>query len=265
MIAGMKLHIDVDGSEVTRCPRLVLRSIRHTPLSMADIHVPDPDGSAARMLLPGAPVTITYGYRGGDFASWTGTIQGSSRVKRDQICLHANGKDLPLVTSCVRECYADESSIAIAGHLLGHTGLPVAKVDIPNESIPHFPVSSLPVWEAVRQLMHTLQRSFGHYMRRSALWLGTDGLYLGDLDEAGNIPVVETGQNLIKHSPATLKDGFHVVETFLLPGMSHSRLFELKDSRLNVTQQYRALEVRHVLEPKRMRTFLHYGREHAWC
>lgn len=260
MIAGVLLQIAVGGFIIQRCPRLELASRRHAPLSRAAIHLPDADGSLAREALAGDAVDITYGYRGGEVARWTGTVQGTKRVNRDQLCILADGPDLPLVTTTVRECYAEDSAMAIARHILGHAGLPLARLDIPDEIIPRFPISTIPIWQAIRQLLHTLQRT-GHDMRRTALWLGADGLNLGDFDEPGEVPVIESKGNLIRHQPSASQAGLNQLETFLLPGLSHSRRFKLMDIRIGVDQTFRALDVRHVIEPERMRTFIGYGRE----
>lgn len=265
MIAGLRLHIEVAGAEIQRCPRLVIRSERHTPLSAAIIQLPDVDGGTSRMLPPGSPVTVEYGYRGGETAVWKGTVNGVRRVNRDQHCLLADGLDLPLSTVCIRECYADEQASAIARHVLNHTDLPLARIEIPDDVVARFPVSNIPVWRAVRQLLHTLERANGHDMSKAALWLGSDGLNLGDLDEPGDVPIIATGENLIRHQPTQTRNGQSVVETFLLPGLAHSRLFRLEDARLDISDTYRALVVEHVIEERRMRTFINFGREYAWC
>lgn len=271
-IAGIRLHVRVGNLVVQRCPRLELLSRRHAPVCKAEIHVPDPDGSLQAASPAGVKVTVEYGYRGGQSATWTGTVQGMRRVSRDQLCLLADGPDLALVRSTVRECYADESARAIARHLLQHTGLAVATapgITIPDEPLARFPVANVPVWQAVRQLLHTLTRAFGHDMNATTLWLGSEGgqpaLFLGDYDEPGDVPVVATGENLIRHLPAASASGLNLVETFLLPGLTHSRTVRLVDTRQGTDAQIRALVVRHVMEPNRMRTFVEYGAEHAWC
>lgn len=264
MIAGVRVHIEVGGAVVQRCPRLVITSRRHAPVTCAAIHIPDADGAVARWMPAGAPVAVEYGYRGGETATWVGTVRTVRRVNRDQHCLLADGPDLPLTTIRIRECYADESSAAIARHLLGHAGLPVAAIDIPDEIIPRFPVSTIPVWQAARQLLHTLWRSFGHDMAATALWLGRDGLNLGDFDEPGDTPVIAAGENLIRHRPSGQPHALGEIETYLLPGLAHSRLVRLVDDRLGVDAASRALEVRHVIEREKARTFVGYGVEHVW-
>jgi hypothetical protein len=269
-IAGVRLYVRVGNLEVRRCPRLELVSRRHAPVAKAEIHAPDPDGTLRSQVADGATVTVEYGYRGGQSATWTGTVQGMRRVSRDQLCLLADGPDLALVRTTVRECYADESARAIARHLLQHTSLAVATapgITIPDEPLARFPVANIPVWQAVRQLLHTLARSFGHDMRATALWLGTENgqpaLFLGDFDEPGDVPVIATGENLIRHLPAASGTGLNSVETFLLPGLTHSRAVHLVDTRQGLDAQIRALTVRHEIEEQRMRTFIEYGREHG--
>lgn len=261
MIAGIRLHVEIGGAIIPRCPHLVINSVRHFPLDTATIEIPDADAEVAGLLQTGDPVRIEYGYRGGASATWEGTLRGLRRVSRDQVRLQMDSKALPLATTLVRECYADESSMAIARHLLGQTGLPIAKIVIPDEIVPRFPVSNVPVWQAVAQLLGSLEIAYGHDMRRTALWLGADGLNLGDFDEAGDVPVIATGENLIRHLPAQMRNDLHSVETALLPGMSHSRLFRLTDTRLDVDQTFRALDVCNKITPREIKTKIRYGRE----
>lgn len=261
MIAGIRLHIEIGGNVIERCPRLEILSVRHHPLDMARIHVPDAGGEAGNLFVYGDPVRVEYGYRGGESAVWEGMLRALDRVSRDQVCLTADSLALPLAGEFITECYTDDSSLSVARHIMAHAGLPIGRIDIPDETIPRLPISTLPVWQAVLQLLHTLHRAYGHDMRRTALWLGAEGLNLGDFDEPGDVPVIATGENLIRHLPAHAKGGLHLVETALLPGLSHSRRFRLVDSRLGVDQAFRALDVRHEVTPERIRTKIRYGRE----
>jgi len=261
MIAGIRLHVEIGGAIIQRCPRFEITSVRHHPLDMACIHVPDPEGEAGNTFTYGESVRIEYGYRGGESAVWTGTLRALDRVSRDQICLTADSLALPLVSSFITECYTDDSSLSVARHIMAHAGLSIGRIDIPQDPIPRLPIATLPVWQAVLQLLHTLKRAYGHNMNRTALWLGADGLNLGDFDEDGDVPVIATGENLIRHLPAHKKNGLHLVETTLLPGLSHSRRFRLIDTRLDVDSAYRALDVRHSVTPERIKTKIRYGRE----
>lgn len=261
MISGIRQHIEIGGNVIERCPRLEISSVRHHPLDVACIHVPDPEGEAGNTFSYGDPVRIEYGYRGGESAVWQGTLRALERVSRDQVCLTADSLALPLASAFITECYTEDSSLSVARHIMAHAGLSIAQLDIPDEIIPRLPIGTLPVWQAVLQLLHSLHRAYGHDMRRTALWLGADGLNLGDLDEPGEVPVIATGENLIRHLPAHVKNGLHLVETALLPGLSHSRLFHLMDSRLGIDQELRALHVKHAITPESVRTFINYGRE----
>jgi hypothetical protein len=263
MIAGIRLHIEIGDNIIERCPRLEIVSTRHCPLDIARIDVPDPSGEVAQLFGFGDPVRIEYGYRGGESDIWKGSLRGSERVSRDQIRLLADSKALPLLSTYVTECYADDSSLSIARHLIQRTGLPIGRIDIPDETIARFPVSTRPVWEAVGHLLHTLRLGYDHDISRIALWLGANGVNLGDFNEPGDVPVIATGENLIRHLTARKKNGLHSVETVMLPGLSHSRLFHLIDSRLDIDAAFRTLKVRHAITPKSVRTFIEYGREHG--
>jgi len=261
MIAGIRLRVEIGDAIIERCPRIEIASTRHCPLDIARIDVPDPTGEMPRAFEYGDPVRIEYGYRGGESATWEGTMRGLVRANRDQLRFLADGKALPLLSAHVSECYADESSVAIARHLIRRTGLPIGKISIPDEIISRFHISTLPVWQAVFQLRHSLQRAYGHDMNRTALWLGADGVNLGDFDEPGDVPVIASGENLIRHLPTDKQKGQDSIETHLLPGLSHSRRFHLVDTRLSVDAAFRALKVRHEITQEHVRTFLNYGRE----
>ncbi|TDT91840.1 hypothetical protein [Pseudodesulfovibrio indicus] len=261
MIAGVRLHLEVGGAVIQRSPRVEIVSVRHHPLDLARIHVPDPKGEAGDLFTYGDPVRIEYGYRGGESAVWQGTLRALDRVSRDQVCLTADSLALPLASTFITECYADDYSQPLAEHILAQAGLPMGRVDIPNELIPRLPLSCVPIWQAVHQLLHTLQRGHGHDRSRIALWLGVDGLNLGDFDEPGDVPVIATGENLIKHLPDGKNLGLHRLETVLLPGLSHSRVFHLNDARLRISRSFRALHVKHSIASEGVRTFIKYGRE----
>jgi len=261
MIAGIRLHIEVGDAVIARCPRLWISSIRHMPLDIASIHIPDPQGNLAQGFNPGDPVRIEYGYRGGISARWEGTLRGFARVSRDQLCLLAESKARPLTTTVIRECYVDESSMAIARHLLGHSGLPIGRIALPNEAIPRFSVANITIWQAVKQLLHSLHTSCGHDMSRTALWFGRDGVNLGDFDEVGDVPVIASGENLVRHLPEDGPNALSVVESVLIPGLSHSRRFRLEDVRQGIDVEHRTQHVTHEITPGKIRTKILYGRE----
>ncbi len=259
MIAGVLLHINIGEAQVDRCPKLEILSMRHRPLDVAYIDVPDPFGTVFTTFSQGDPVRIEYGYRGGSVATWAGTVRSVSRVNRDQVRVSADSEALPLLSTRFTECYADESSVAIARHILQHAGLPIARISLPEEPLARFPVSHCSVWEAAQQLLHSLAGGYGHNMDCVALWLGAEGLNLGNLDEPGPSPEIATSKNLIKHLPVAHQQGQNIVETYLVPGLTHSRRVRLHDTRLKIKKAYRALQVRHEISDKQVRTIIGYG------
>lgn len=265
-IAGISVAATLGGLRVDRCPRLVLVSERHIPLSRADMDLPDPGGKLFGSIVAAQEAEITFGYRGSAPATWSGQVASVSRgPERDQVTVRMQGRaELPLVTVPVTEAWMGETPEAILRRCAGLAGLAVARLDSPGVAFPRFMAASLPLWQVARQAAHTVQRANGLDMSAWALWLGADGLHWGDHDEPGDLPVIATGKGLIRHNPAVAgSSAWSEVETFLLPGFAHSRRFVLEDATRGVSSDFRAQRVRHEVLPDRARTHICYGVEHG--
>lgn len=137
-------------------------------------------------------------------------------------------------------------------------------VEIPEEVLPYQVFSGVSVARAVKQLSHTLERSFGHDMSRHALWLGASGLTWSAGDEPGDVYSVATAENLIAHTPPQTPEGVGVVVSVLLPGLTHSRLVHISDTRRGVDATVRALDVVHTLQDGGNSTAISYGKDTGW-
>ena len=117
------------------------------------------------------------------------------------------------------------------------------------------PSSSFPI---------SLERSFGHDMSRHALWLGASGLTWSAGDEPGDVYSVATAENLIAHTPPQTPDGVGVVVSVPLPGLTHSRLVHIRDTRRGVDETVRALTVAHTFQGSGNSTVISYGKDTGW-
>lgn len=98
-------------------------------------------------------------------------------------------------------------------------------------------------------------------MSKHAVWLGEDGLYWSDGDEPGDIPVIESAENLISHSPNP--SGMSEAVATVIPGLTHSRIVRIRDSRRQFSELVRARDVVHALG-EHDTTTIRYGSDEGW-
>lgn len=264
MIEGFNIRCTVGGLEVLRSPRIVLALRRRAIVSRCELDVPDTDGSVQAVLAKKQPVRIRFGHRGdgGTWHDWSGTVSDFRMSGGDAVRVAAVGKEQALLNVKVTEAMRGEPADVVARRLLASTGLPVAAVAVPSEVLPHIVFSGVSVAMAVKQLASTLEASFGHDMSKHAVWLGESGLYWSDGDEPGDIPVIESAENLISHSPNP--SGMSEVVATVIPGLTHSRLVRIRDSRRQFSELVRAQEVIHSLG-EHDTTTIRYGSHEGWA
>lgn len=265
-LSGLTMRIQAGPFEVYRAPRIVISSVRHTPMCSIVVALSDPAGAMAGRISAGDALTVELAYRGQAPATWTGRIVSTRAQNRDQVEIRATrSADLPLDTK-IRQSWADESPEAIIRWSAGQAGLAVGRIDSPGIVIPRFAAASIPVWAVARSAACTVQRACDIDMSRWALWVGPTGrLNWGDFDEPDTVavPVVATGAGLIRHYQDSTAKGLFTLETFLLPDLTHSRSVRIQDAVRGSNALVRALAVRHEVEPSRARTFISYGVEHG--
>lgn len=265
------MRCDIGPARILRSPLIELVSRRGAVVSRAKIAIPDPEGQVRARLAIGQPVTLRFGYRGeaNYWQEWEGTIENIGQPEADSeyadaILVRAVGLEKALITATVRESFYREPADAVAKRLLAATGLPVGAVDVPGDILPHQVFSNVSVARAIRQLSSTLERSFGHDMSRHALWLGANGLTWSDRDEPGASYGVSTCETLIAHEPPQTPDGVGVVVSVLQPGLVHSRLVHITDTRRGLDFTTRALAVVHTLKDGGNATTIAYGKDTGW-
>lgn len=264
-INGIRTHLIIGSIEILRCPRLVIISSRRTPMWTFEITLPDPIGNLFRSVKSDDIAKIAIGYRDKDPVLWTGTVKAVRPGNKDQIVVSGVGHDDELLnTTTVCQSWENETPEAIIRYAASLPGLPIAQIDSPGVIFPHFIASTVSMWQLVRQVNETCQHAFDLDMSAWKFWLGPDGIHWGDHDQSGTVPTIATGTGLIKHLPADNPAALSEVETFLLPGLMHSRVFGLVDNKRGINDQFRALEVRHMIEDTSARTHLSYGVEYGY-
>ncbi|WP_297047336.1 hypothetical protein [uncultured Desulfovibrio sp.] len=272
MIEGLNIRCNVGPLEILRSPRIELVSRRRAVVSRARIVIPDPEGVARAALALGQQVTLRFGYRGeaNFWQEWEGSVAeigqpGADAEAADAITVQAVGLEKALTTTLVKDSFYGEPAAAVARRLLSATGLPVGAVEIPGDVLPYQVFSNVPVARAIKQLANTLTRAFGYDMSRHALWLGASGLTWSAGDEPGAAYAITTCENLIANTPPETSDGVGVVTSVLLPGLTHSRLVHITDTRRGLNITARALDVVHSLAEGGNTTIVTYGKDAGWA
>ena len=263
MLSGIRTHIILPGKEIFRCPRCWIESVRHRPLTRYGITLPDPKGEYYRSIEKGAAVEIRLGYRNEAPAIWKGSVSRiRSGLTKDQIEVVVVGVEAPLTETIITQAFENETPETIIKWAIGQAGMTPGRIDVPGVVFPRFVASSIPVWQVARQCATVCSRAFGMDMTRWALWMDASGaVNWGDFEEDGEVPVIATAEGLIAHLPDKNASGLNRVETFLLSGFRHSRLFRLKDWRREIDDTFRALRVRNEVTTTRARTHIWYGEE----
>lgn len=261
-VTGIRTHIFISDREVFRAPECRLSYERHAHLSRAGILLPDPRGEYFAAFKAGDPVRIRMGYRDEVPDVWTGTVSRLAPPNaRDQILVHAVGGELPLNTTKIKQSWMDETPEAIVRFSVKQAGMSLGRIDSPGVVFPRFTASNIPVWQVVRQCENTCVKAHGLAMDGWALWVGLDGkVNWGPGHEEGDIPVIQTGNTLIRHLPAPERQlGLGVVETFLIPGFRRCGQFRLIDTVRGIDAVCSAVGVTHVIKPTSVRTHIRYG------
>ncbi len=261
MIAGVVVNISIGGLEMHRSPQAWIESQRHSCLSRCGVTLADPAGELHTLVRPGDHVSITYGYRDQEPATWQGTVEWMKPGTEDQAEIGAVGTEKPLAAARIVQAWANETPEAVIRYACGRAGLSIGRLDSPGIVFPRFVAMNISPWQIALQCAQSCRRSYGLDMSRWALWLGSGGVNWGDFDEPGNEVVVASAGLLISHQPASDQASLSGVEAFLIPGLGHSQKVRLVDERRGIDHEFRALKVRHEIGAEN-RTIIWYGAEH---
>ncbi len=264
MINGLNVSIRIGDFDVIRAPEIRIVSERHRPLTRMGIVLPDPDRLLFKAISENDAVQISLGYRDQAPGIWAGTVSHIEPGNtKDQVLINCVGPEKPLVTTMAIQAWENDSPEAIIKWGIAQAGMVAGQVDSPGCVFPRFVADNRSVFELAGACEYTCQASFNIDMSRWTLWVDAAGkVNWGDFDEPADMPVIETGAGLIRHTPSGGFGKHHLVETFLIPGLRHSMKFKLSDSIRGVNGTFRALKVVHSLKDDTVRTFISYGDEY---
>lgn len=264
-ISGIRTRVIVSGKEHVRVPEATLVYRRHAPLSFACVTLADPSGSLFGSIGKGDDIQIHMGYRDQEADGWAGTIRRVVVSRPDQVTIHGAGIELPLMETRITKAWENEAPEQIVRYSVAASGLSVGNIDATGVVFPRFTAGDIPVWQVARQCEHTCARGFGKDMDTWDLWVDKEGLvHWGNSDEAGDIPIIATGNTLITHHPAadpTLE--LSRVETFLMPGFRRCGKFHITDTKRGIDAEFRARVVQHKIRQDHVRTLIWYGDEYG--
>lgn len=259
VLSGIHLEISLAGRRVNRCPECIITSSRRAVLTNGRITIPDPTGDVQRGLAHGQSLSILFGHRDQQPEVFSGTVSRwhPSPTARDQVVVHAMGPEKPLFFTRMTESWFEEPAPILARRILAASGLPVGRVDLPEEVIPRMTVSGWPLRDAVMALMKTLEDGFAHKLSHYSLRMEGGALVLDGNAVDGLKPIIATGAGIIRNN--TGKGSLNEVETYLTPYMRAGMQFTLGDIRKGVEGVLMADAVTHAIRPKAVRTFIYYG------
>ncbi len=256
-LTALTTYIKIGEIQSIRCPYLWINSVRYQPLSRYEIRLADVTDEAYQAIKKDDPVTIQIGYRNQQHAVWTGFVAKVSK-NFGNVVVKVTGFEKPLVDTIIKENINNESAQAIVKFIINQTRLPVGIIDDPGVVLPFYIASSIPAWAAVEQVKQTCINSFKLNLSHWALWVSRDGkVNFGDFVEPEDIPYFNTGNGIIKNKSVKGRK-LNCLETFILPGFSHSMEFELDDRRCGVKGVFMADEVVHIVDNAKARTFIYY-------
>jgi hypothetical protein len=258
------LEAQIGPLNFNRLPEFWLESRRHAPLTRCGLSFPDPDGSLYPMVAKGQSAFVSFGYLDDIWSVFSGTVESKSQA-RGQVKVEISGLDRRLLDRPFTQSFRNETPENILKWCAGQIQEPVGRIESTGLVMPRFMISGLNLYEVSQMLKASIRDAFNLDLRAWALWLGEKGLNFGDFDEPGEIPIIETGEMLLEHSPAGDPEELSKVTSFLIPDLRHSRVFVLSDAIGGVYARHRAQIVRHEINQGAARTYLWYGPEQGYA
>ncbi|MGE4319620.1 MAG: hypothetical protein AB7E96_12050 [Deferribacterales bacterium] len=258
LIDGIITDLQIGDYKVTRVPEMRIWYNRFAPMSLCYLTLADPDAELYNTFSAGMAAVLTYGYRSGDQATWSGTIIQFHR-SNDNLYIVCGDAGRAVFKTKITEFWAGDSAAAIIKNVLGRIG-EIGTIQDDEISLPAFTASNITVHDLVRKVEHSLQTAYGIDMSDYALFLADGQWNWGTHGIDGDVPIVASQEGLISHMPGLPGyGGKQTVETWPLVGFTHSRTFRLIDKTAGIDDTFMASGVLHIFGDKYVRTFIEYG------
>lgn len=260
-IKGIKIDINLAGMKVNRCPQCSIIYSCRAALTKARLSIPDPRAEVEKLLKPGAPVSIKFGFRGGEPGIFKGKITGygPGEVNRDELAVYASGPELPILENSISESWYEEPASVIAKRIISQSGLIPEIIELPDLVIPRMTLSGVNTREGIMQLMHTLETGFNLNFGSTRLEMKNKSLCLTQQKRKGPKFIIETGGGIITNRTLNKGGSSKVVETFLLPGILPGQEIIINDKKKGINSTFSVDEVTHSFRSQEIRTFISYG------
>jgi len=198
--SGIITEIQLGSLKVNRAPEITIRHDRYSPVSICYITLADPTGSMYRTVSVDDAVSLSYGYRDGAKATWSGSVTYLQRGK-DKLYLTCSDAGRDALKTYMTEYWLDEAPAAIVRAALGRLGSigTVQDIDI---TLPSFTASNVSIYDLIRKVEHTMQQGFDVDVSQYALFIDGAGAWnWGEHGLDGEIPVIASQNGLISHNP----------------------------------------------------------------
>ena len=256
MISGIQLKVLIKDLEINRA-HVTINHDRRYSYSHALITVNNADRIIEKEVFMGDSVSIYYGYRGQSLTEYLGTIL---RVmpEKDNVFITVVGLAYP-GKKLIKQTWQNETPSAIIKYCLNEIGIEPGRIDEPGCTIETFVASNFTIFHLAVLLRDICHRSYGMDMNGWDLFMDSTGrMNWGDfVEDIADIPVLETGKEMVTHNPSGFGNLDSFVEAFMIPWFKDSMNFKLIDESRGVNQVYRAFAVEHEVSEK-VRTRIGY-------
>lgn len=258
MNVGIDINITAGSLKINRCSYLEVNYIHGAIINTANFVITDIDGDIFSSLKKDDNVVIEFS-SDGESAKFSGTIQKiDAYYNRNSLKVSVLSEAKKLCTTFINESYNDESTNNIIKRLVQNAGFDIGEINLPDITIPHIVFNNVTVATAINNIYKTII-DLGYDLSGQDYFINNGKFYAGDTEISGNIPLIETGINIIHHDFS--KTGYAEIECSLIPALTNNMMFKLNDTIRNISGKFRAEFVKHIIDRGKARTIVGYYME----
>lgn len=252
MEAGVIIEAKIGAFRIVRAPLFRLAKERRQ-IALAELRVHDADYALFKELQEGDTADITFGYRDGQQAVFTGeVIVAPASVGSNITRLLIAGDEYALARTFVSESYNDETPSAIVKLLAGQASIAIGTLNLPEDPIGHIIFNDISIWAAFAQLREMMLRN--GYKGDLDYWFYQGRLHWGI--DCQPVTTKAGQETIISHSPSYDIDS--TIELPLIPLMDYSEMISIDDARRGVSGSFRINAVTHLYQESMSRTYAGY-------